>query len=139
VFKNYALMTAVTLIAMLPVSAIAQTPPSWVQTGMLTCKLNSGIGVIIAGHQSMECRFIQKMPFPPEDYQGVLNTIELTSASPLGVCSAGQCTHPPSDYLQARYPANMSGPAATSALVLEWEPTSSSADPGARSPCSHSP
>jgi hypothetical protein len=59
------------------VRAFAQTPPSWTQTGMVTCKLNPSIGFIIAGHQSMECSFVQNAPFPPEAYQGALNTVGL--------------------------------------------------------------
>jgi hypothetical protein len=73
--KDYWLVAALTLIAMLSVPAAGQTPPSWVHTGMLTCKLNPSIGFIVAGHQSMECRFVQSAPFPPEDYQGALNTV----------------------------------------------------------------
>jgi hypothetical protein len=44
---------------------------------MLTCRLNPSIGFIIFGHQSMECRFAQKPPFPPQAYEGALNTIGL--------------------------------------------------------------
>ena len=74
--KNYSLVAALTLVAMLSLPAVAQTPPSWTQTGMLTCKLNPSIGFIIAGHQSMECSFVQNR-FPPEAYQGALNTVGL--------------------------------------------------------------
>jgi hypothetical protein len=33
--------------------ARAQTPASWTQVGMLSCKLNPSIGFVIFGHQSM--------------------------------------------------------------------------------------
>jgi Protein of unknown function (DUF992) len=82
--KNYSLMAALALIAMLSLPAVAQTPPSWNQTGMLTCKLNPSIGFIIAGHQSMECSFVQNA-FPPEAYQGALNTVGLD----VGVTAGG--------------------------------------------------
>jgi hypothetical protein len=74
--KNYSLVAVLTLVAMLSLPAVAQTPPSWTQTGMLTCKLNPSIGFIIAGHQSMECSFVQNL-LPPEAYQGALNTVGL--------------------------------------------------------------
>jgi len=48
---------------------------SWTQTGMLTCRLNPSIGFIIAGHQSMECRFVPQPPQPPQNYEGALNTV----------------------------------------------------------------
>jgi hypothetical protein len=83
-FKNYSLVAALTLVAMLSLPAVAQTPPSWTQTGMLTCKLNPSIGFIIAGHQSMECSFVQNA-FPPEAYQGALNTVGLD----VGVTAGG--------------------------------------------------
>jgi hypothetical protein len=52
---------------------------------MLTCKLNPSIGFIIAGHQSMECRFVQNAPFPPEAYEGALNTIGID----IGITAGG--------------------------------------------------
>jgi hypothetical protein len=83
--KHYSLVATLTTVAMLSVPAVAQTPPSWTQTGMLTCKLNPSIGFIIAGHQSMECRFVQNAPFPAEAYQGALNTVGID----IGVTAGG--------------------------------------------------
>lgn len=68
-----ALALFATLVA-LAGSASAQTP-TWTQTGMLSCKLNPSIGFIIAGHQSMECRFVPSMSGPPQFYEGALNTV----------------------------------------------------------------
>src|SRR5437667_8803307 len=65
--------------------ARAQAPASWTQIGMLSCRLNPSIGFIIFGHQSMECRFTQNPPFPPQAYEGALNTIGLD----LGVSAGG--------------------------------------------------
>lgn len=52
---------------------------------MLSCRLNPSIGFVIFGHQSMECRFTQKPPFPPQAYEGALNTIGLD----IGVTAGG--------------------------------------------------
>ena len=65
--------------------ARAQAPASWTQIGMLSCKLNPSIGFIIFGHQSMECRFTQSDRFPPQAYEGALNTVGID----LGVSAGG--------------------------------------------------
>ena len=65
--------------------ARAQAPASWTQIGMLSCKLNPSIGFIIFGHQSMECRFTQNDRFPPQAYEGALNTVGID----LGVSAGG--------------------------------------------------
>jgi uncharacterized protein DUF992 len=75
--KHRSTLAALALMAMLAVPADAQTPPAWTQAGMLTCRLNPSIGFIIAGHQSMECRFNPNGPFPPQAYEGALNTVGL--------------------------------------------------------------
>jgi hypothetical protein len=82
--KSYLLATGLALFAMLSLPAVAQTPPSWTQTGMLSCRVNPSIGFIIAGHQSMECRFVQN-GLPPEAYQGALNTVGLD----IGITAGG--------------------------------------------------
>ena len=65
--------------------APAQTPASWTQVGMLTCKLNPSIGFVIFGHQSMECQFTQNGRFPPQAYEGALNTVGID----IGVSAGG--------------------------------------------------
>src|SRR4051794_21795261 len=65
--------------------ARAQTPAPWTQIGMLTCKLNPSIGFVIFGHQSMECRFTQSNRFPPQFYEGALNTVGID----IGVSAGG--------------------------------------------------
>src|SRR5262245_17331794 len=68
------------------VPASAQTPKAWTQAGMLSCRLNPSIGFIIAGHQSMECRFVPTGPgLPPQIYQGALNTVGID----IGISSGG--------------------------------------------------
>ena len=75
--KRYAILAAFALIAVLATPAGAQTPSSWTQVGMLTCKLNPSIGFIIAGHQSMECSFAQNAQYPLQSHLGALNTVGL--------------------------------------------------------------
>jgi hypothetical protein len=58
-------LSALAFIAALAAPAEAQAPANWTQVGMLNCKLNPCIGFIIAGHQSMVCRFTQNPPLPP--------------------------------------------------------------------------
>ena len=74
--RNRSTMAAFALLALLAAPAEAQSPAGWTQTGMLSCRVNPSIGFIIAGHQSMECRFTQN-GFPPQAYQGALNMVGL--------------------------------------------------------------
>src|SRR5829696_7397874 len=69
-------LAAFVFVAMIAAPAHAQSPPGWTQTGMLSCRVNPSIGFIIAGHQSMECRFTQN-GFPPQAYEGALNMVGL--------------------------------------------------------------
>jgi Protein of unknown function (DUF992) len=54
-------------------SVQAQT---WVQAGMLKCRLNPSIGFVIFGHQSMECSF-QPVSGAAQVYEGAINTVGL--------------------------------------------------------------
>src|SRR5262249_45116110 len=66
--------------------ASAQAPRNCAQVGLLTCKLSPSIGFIIAGHQSMECRFVPSNNVgPPQAYQGALNTVGID----LGISAGG--------------------------------------------------
>jgi Protein of unknown function (DUF992) len=82
--KNRLTLAACMLAAMLAAPAEAQSPAGWTQTGMLSCRLNPSIGFIIAGHQSMECQFSQN-EFPPQAYEGALNTVGLN----IGISAGG--------------------------------------------------
>ncbi len=84
-FKNYPTLAAFALFATLAAPASAQAPKAWTQVGMLSCRLNPSIGFIIFGHQSMECRFTQNAPFPPQAYEGALNTVGLD----IGISAGG--------------------------------------------------
>jgi hypothetical protein len=87
--------------------AAAQTPANWTQVGMLSCKLNPSIGFIIFGHQSMECRFVQNPPFPPQAYEGALNTVGLdlgiTAGGVLGWAVFAPTAGPPPGALAGEY------------------------------------
>jgi hypothetical protein len=58
------------LAAPAAVPAGAEVRSAWTQVGILTCIVNSNIGFIIAGHQSMKCEFQQAESDPPQVYQG---------------------------------------------------------------------
>ena len=72
--RRYLLLAifAATALGMGP-GAQAQT---WVQAGMLKCRLNPTIGFVIFGHQSMECSF-QPVSGPAQAYEGAINTVGL--------------------------------------------------------------
>jgi hypothetical protein len=65
------------LTALLFGPAAAQTRNPWAQVGTLTCRLNPSIGFILAGHQSMECRFAAAQGGPTQLYDGAINTVGL--------------------------------------------------------------
>ena len=79
-------IAATVLVALIfAAPASAQTPKTWTQVGMLTCKLNPSIGFIIAGHQSMECRYVPSEGGPPQAYEGALNTVGID----IGISAGG--------------------------------------------------
>jgi ABC-type amino acid transport substrate-binding protein len=79
-------VAALALGALLAAPVGAQAPPSWTQAGMLRCVVNPSIGFIVAGHQSMECRFTPSAPnLPPQAYAGALNMIGLN----IGISAGG--------------------------------------------------
>ena len=82
-----AIRIAATVLAALifAAPASAQTPKTWTQVGMLTCKLNPSIGSIIAGHQTMECRYVPSEGGPPQAYEGALNTVGID----IGISAGG--------------------------------------------------
>jgi hypothetical protein len=82
--KRFLIVAALALVALAsPGQTKAQ--PAWTQVGVLTCRLNPSIGFVIAGHQSMECNYQPAGPFPPQPYQGALNTVGLD----IGVTAGG--------------------------------------------------
>ena len=85
------------IMALMGGAADAQAQ-TWVQAGMLRCRLNPSIGFVIFGHQSMECGF-QPVSGPVQAYEGAINTVYRRSqTSPvrertlnLGMMVAGDC------------------------------------------------
>jgi len=72
-------------VAMAAAPTRAQAPGAWTEAGVLTCKLNPSIGFVVAGHQSMECKFKPAGPNPPQAYEGAINTVGLD----IGVTAGG--------------------------------------------------
>jgi Protein of unknown function (DUF992) len=77
-------LAAIVLVATAAMPASTQGTASWTQAGMLHCRLDPSIGFIIAGHQSMHCRFTQRA-YAPEFYEGALNTVGLD----IGISAGG--------------------------------------------------
>ena len=80
--RNCLAVATLVCVGLLTAPAVAQT--GWTQVGMLSCRLNPSIGFIIAGHQTMECQFTQNR-FPPQAYEGALNTVGLD----IGISAGG--------------------------------------------------
>jgi Protein of unknown function (DUF992) len=76
------------LLAIFAATALSLSPDAqaetWVQAGMLRCRLNPSIGFVIFGHQSMECSF-RPASGPVQAYEGAINTVGLD----LGVSEGG--------------------------------------------------
>jgi hypothetical protein len=72
------------IMALMGGAADAQAQ-TWVQAGMLRCRLNPSIGFVIFGHQSMECGF-QPVSGPVQAYEGAINTVGID----LGVSEGGR-------------------------------------------------
>lgn len=79
------LILAAVLLTCVQLPGAQAQPKTWTQVGMLTCRLNPSIGFVIFGHQTMECRFVQNPPLPPQLYEGALNTVGID----LGVTAGG--------------------------------------------------
>ncbi|MFY9687850.1 MAG: DUF992 domain-containing protein [Pseudolabrys sp.] len=78
-------LLATFVLAIVVAPASAQSGKPWTQVGMLTCKLNPSIGFIIAGHQSMECRYVPGAGGSAQAYQGALNMVGIN----IGISAGG--------------------------------------------------
>ena len=78
-------LAALALAAIFSVPDMAQALQSWTQVGTLSCKVDPNIGLIIAGHQPMECLFTPNAPEPPQSYDGAINTVGLN----VGISAGG--------------------------------------------------
>jgi hypothetical protein len=101
------LILAMALLINLQATTVRAQPITWTQVGMLSCKLNPSIGFVIFGHQSMECRFVQNPPLPPQLYEGALNTVGLdvgiTAGGVMGWAVLATTAGPPPGALAGEY------------------------------------
>src|SRR5882757_3188987 len=113
------LILAAALLTCVQLPDAQAQPKTWTQVGMLTCRLNPSIGFVIFGHQSMECRFVQNPPLPPQLYEGALNTVGLDVGITAGGCDGlGRARSDSWARSPGHWPANMSAPPERSARVL---------------------
>jgi Protein of unknown function (DUF992) len=82
--RHYVLSPILIMTALI-LGAVGAHGQTWVQAGMLRCRLNPSIGFVIFGHQSMECSF-QPVSGAVQAYEGAINTVGLD----LGVSEAGR-------------------------------------------------
>jgi hypothetical protein len=75
-FKHPLVLLTIGLITAITPQAAGQVP-SGTKVGTLNCQLAPSIGFIVGSHQPMRCRYTPDGPFPPEFYEGVINTIGL--------------------------------------------------------------
>jgi hypothetical protein len=75
-FKYRFVVATIGLVIAITSHASGQVP-SGTKVGTLNCQLAPSIGFIVGSHQPMRCRYIPDGPFPPEFYDGVINTIGL--------------------------------------------------------------
>ncbi len=75
--RQHFLLAVLATVALSIPPALAQSPQSWTQAGMLRCNLNPSIGFVIFGHQSMECKFQPAVSGPVQAYDGAINTVGL--------------------------------------------------------------
>jgi len=73
-FKPSVAPIAIGMIIAMATHSAAQVP-SGTKVGTLNCQLAPSVGFIIGSHQPMRCRYTPDGPFPPEFYEGVINTI----------------------------------------------------------------
>ncbi len=99
------------LTASLVVPAAAQTTQPWPQLGTLSCKVDPNIGLIIVGHQPLNCVF-SPVPGtaaegPPQAYDGAINTaglnIGISAGSVLGWAVFAPTTGVPAGALAGDY------------------------------------
>jgi hypothetical protein len=74
--KRSAALTALAVASAIVSQAAAQVP-SGTKIGTLRCELAPSIGFIIGSHDPMRCTYVPDGPFPPEYYDGVINTVGL--------------------------------------------------------------
>ena len=77
-------MATVTALAMLSLSpGLAQA--QWIRTGVLTCDVSGGLGLIIGSQRSVNCSFTPDPLGPSENYVGYITKFGLD----IGITTAG--------------------------------------------------
>jgi uncharacterized protein DUF992 len=74
--KRSLVLVTLALITAIAPQAVGQAQ-SGTKVGTLNCELAPSVGFIVGSHQPMRCRYTPDGPFPPEFYEGVINTIGL--------------------------------------------------------------
>jgi hypothetical protein len=82
------LMLATVALTISASSQVLGQVPSGTKVGTLNCELAPSVGFIVGSHQPMRCRYTPDGPFPPEFYEGVINTVGLD----IGFTSGGVMT-----------------------------------------------
>jgi hypothetical protein len=85
--KRSSMLATLALLTAIASQAVGQVR-SGTKIGTLNCELAPSIGFIVGSHQPMRCRYTPDGPFPPEFYEGVINTIGLD----IGFTSGGVMT-----------------------------------------------
>jgi hypothetical protein len=75
-FTRRLVLMTIALITAITSQAVGQVS-SGTKVGTLKCQLAPSVGFIIGSHQPMRCRYTPDRPFPPEFYEGVINSIGL--------------------------------------------------------------
>jgi hypothetical protein len=73
-FKLPVVSMSIGMVIAVATHAAAQVP-SGTKVGTLDCQLAPSVGFIVGAHQPMRYRYTPDGPFPPELYEGVINTI----------------------------------------------------------------
>jgi hypothetical protein len=86
-FKRSSTLATLALLTAIASQAVGQVR-SGTKIGTLNCELAPSVGFIVGSHQPMRCRYTPDGPFPPEFYEGVINTVGLD----IGFTSGGVMT-----------------------------------------------
>jgi hypothetical protein len=76
VLKHSLMPATLALVTAIGAQAVGQVP-SGTKVGTLNCELAPSIGFVVGSHQPMRCRYTPDGPFPPEFYEGMINTVGL--------------------------------------------------------------
>ncbi|MBO0711553.1 MAG: DUF992 domain-containing protein [Acetobacteraceae bacterium] len=81
--RRYSIAALIALAMLSLSSGLAQA--QWIRTGVLTCDVSGGIGLIVGSQRSVNCSFTPEPPGPPENYVGYISKFGLD----IGITTAG--------------------------------------------------